>query len=169
MKTIIGTFLSLSALVLAPAVARAGVLDSPVPSLGGLKTYNLYSVTGVVNAAGLGTFFSCTNPSTDTTVQVSVELFVDAGGDPCNSAATAAVSLAPGETKLMATQNNVQSSFFSSHPLTSVDMFMSIGSARIISNGKALLCDVFVADVYNSPPSSMMHLNLISRGKQKGD
>jgi hypothetical protein len=169
-RTFLGrTFLVVSVLVLAPAIARAGIADSPLPLLGGIKSNSLFSVTGVVSAAGLGTFFSCTNPSPDETVAASVELFVDAGGNPCNDAASVAVTLSPGETVLFATQNNIESSFFSSQPLTAVDMFLSIGSARIISTGKTLVCDAFVADVYNSPPSSMMKLNLIYRNKPKGD
>jgi hypothetical protein len=160
--------LLVAASLILPSAAAAGILDSPLPLLGGAKGAHLYSVSGVVNAAGLGTFFSCTNPSSDT-VMVSVELFVDAGGAPCNDAAAVAVSLPPGGTKLFSTQNNVESSFFSTQPLTAVPMFLSIGSARVIGTGKALVCTVFVADVYNSPPSSMMPLNVARAGKQRGD
>jgi hypothetical protein len=158
----------LVASLLVPLSSHAGILDSPLPLLGGTKSAHIYSVSGVVNAAGLGTFFSCTNPSSDT-VMVSVELFVDAGGAPCNDASTVAVSLAPGATKLFSTQNNVESSFFSTQPLTAVPMFLSIGSARVVATGKALVCTAFVADVYNSPPSSMMPLNVARIGKQRGD
>ncbi|TMJ17678.1 MAG: hypothetical protein E6G94_01755 [Alphaproteobacteria bacterium] len=153
--------------VLIAGRASAGVLDSPLPDLGGGgKTALNYAVSGVVNAAGLATFFSCTNPSS-VSVHVSVELFADDGGDPCNTASTVAVTVGPGATAMFSTQNNVQSSFFSSTPLMSVDMFMAAGSARVISDGKTLLCSAFVADVYNSPPMSMMSLSLVSRGKPK--
>ncbi|HYC54161.1 MAG TPA: hypothetical protein VEL28_04405 [Candidatus Binatia bacterium] len=165
---IIRTVIASASLVLLPATAVAGVLDSPLPLLQGQKSNHIYSVSGVVSAAGLGTFFSCTNPST-LSVLVSVELFTEGGGDACNDASSVSVSIAPGETVLFSTQNKVQSSFFSTQPLTAVDMFLSLGSARIVSTGKALLCSAFVADVYNSPPMSMTQLNLMAKGKQRGD
>lgn len=154
--------------VLSAGRASAGILDSPLPMLGGVQSAHLYSVTGVVSAAGLATFFSCTNPSSST-VSFSVQVFVDGGGDPCNDAAAAAVSIPPGGTKLLSTQNNVQSSFFDSSPIGATDMFITIGSARIVSTAKDLLCTVFVADVYNSPPMTMMRLNAGKKGKMKGD
>src|SRR5687767_11564566 len=73
-----------SALVLA-GQANAGVLDSPLPTLGGVKTSLAFAASGVINAAGLATLFSCTNTSSDP-ISASVELFVDAGGSPCNTA-----------------------------------------------------------------------------------
>jgi hypothetical protein len=154
-----------SALVLA-GQANAGVLDSPLPTLGGVKTSLAFAASGVINAAGLATLFSCTNTSSDP-VSASVELFVDAGGSPCNTADDVDVELDPGESVMFSTQNNVQSSFFSTQPLTAVDMFLSLGSARIVATGKGLLCTAMVADVYNSPPQSMSQIVLAVRGKQK--
>jgi len=152
---------------LVPGGARAGVLDSPIPSLNGHKTQNLYSIPGVVNAGGLATFVSCTNTE-DVPVDVSVELFVDDGGDPCNDANAVAQTLAAGATKLFTTMNTSDSSFFSSYPLTTVPMFLSIGSARVLATGK-VLCTAFIADVYNSPPSSMVSLRMGAKGRIKGD
>jgi hypothetical protein len=157
-----------SLLLLLPGAVRAGILDSPPPDLQGHKSQVSFSASGVINAAGLGTFFSCTNPSS-VAVLISVELFTDAGGDPCNDASSVSVSAPPGGTVMFSTQNNVESSFFSTQPLTAVDMFLSLGSARIVSTGKGLVCTAFVADVSNSPPSSMMPLKLVLKGKQRGD
>jgi hypothetical protein len=157
-----------TALLAGAGTASAGVLDSPVPLLGGQKTSIAYAVTGVINGAGLGTLFSCTNTSS-AAMMVSVDLFVDAGGAPCNDSSAVAVTIDPGATKMFSTQNNVQSSFFSTVPLTAVDMFLALGSARIIATGKGLICSGMVADVYNSPPTSMIPLVMAARGKHKGD
>jgi hypothetical protein len=154
--------------VFVAGTASAGILDSPLPVLGGKPSAHNFSVSGVMNAAGLATFFSCTNP-TSADVMISVELFTDAGGNPCNDAAAVAATVPAGGTVLFSTQNNVQSSFFSSSPLTSVDMFLALGSARIVSTSKSLVCTAFLADVYNSPPMSMTPLNVAARGKQRGD
>jgi hypothetical protein len=146
---------------------HAGIVDSPTPDLGGQKSLHLWSASGVITAAGLGTIFSCTNPLT-TPVYVSVELFVDSGGAPCNDASAAAVSVPAGGTVVFATQNSADSSFISAHALSPTPMYLSGGSARVVSTGKGVLCSAFVADVYNSPPMSMTPIVLVARGKQRG-
>ena len=163
-------FALLAALALAiayPAGARAGILDSPVPQLGGAKTSALFSASGVVSAGGLATFFSCTSASTDT-ADVSVELFGDGGGAPLNDATSVAMSVPAGGTVLFATQSTPDSSFFSTQPLLSVPTVITLGSARIIATAK-FVCTAFVADAYNSPPSSMTAINLLAKSKQRGD
>jgi hypothetical protein len=164
-KTIYG-ILACSSLLAFAGTARAGVLDSPLPTLNGVKTSLAYAATGVVNAAGLATLFSCTNTSSST-VSASVELFTKEGGDACNTADSVDVPLDPGESVMFSTQNNVESSFFDTQPLTAVDMFMSLGSARIVTTGKGVLCTAMVADMYNSPPQTLAQLTLASRGKVK--
>src|SRR5207249_8951211 len=81
----------------------AGIVDTPLPVLGGKSTQLLYSVPGVVTGASdLQTFFICT--STDTTSQqVGVELFPRGGGSPCNDATASALTIAPGGTAVFAT------------------------------------------------------------------
>jgi hypothetical protein len=156
----------LSVVLAGPPAAMAGVLDSPLPTLGGAKTALNYVVTGVVNAGGLGTMFSCTNTSS-TPIAVTVEVFADDGAAPCNSGAADAVTLAPGVTVMFSTQNTSDSSFQATQALSSP--YLAVGSARIVSNAKALACSAFIADVYNSPPTSMVPLNVVARGKQRGD
>lgn len=166
MKTTISGILACASLLAFAGTARAGVLDSPLPTLNGEKTSLAYAASGVVNAAGLATLFSCTNTSS-ITMSASVELFTKEGGNACNSADTVDVSLAPGESVMFSTQNNVESSFFDTQPLTSVDMFLAMGSARILATEKGLFCTAMVADVYNSPPMSMSQIVLAARGKIK--
>jgi hypothetical protein len=166
MKKSISRVLACASLLALAGTARAGVLDSPLPTLGGVKTTLAFAASGVVNAAGLATLFSCTNTSSST-ISVSVELFVDAGGNACNSADDVDVALDAGQSVMFSTQNNVQSSFFDTQPLTAVDMFLALGSARIVTTGKGLICTAMVADVYNSPPQSMSQIVLARGGKQK--
>src|SRR2546422_2789411 len=90
-------------LSLAATPTLAGIADSPLPVLlAGETTYHLYSVPGIIDSAGLATFFSCT--STDTaTMQVGVELFGPAGGAPDNDPVATSLSIAPGATVIFGT------------------------------------------------------------------
>jgi len=149
-----------------PATTRAGIVDSPVPTLRGQTAVNLFSVTGVTTAGGLGTYFSCTNGSPITAI-VSVEVFGEDGGAPCNDASAVSVSVAPGASVMFATQD-VNSAFFSAHLLTPVPVYLGVGSARFLSTvKKGLLCTAFLADAYTAPPTSMALLNVVGRKGQK--
>jgi len=80
-------FALLVLLFLVPA-AHAGIADSLAPNLTGASrntTKVIYSVTGVYNNAGLGTYFSGTNVSTST-ITLGVEVFGPVGGGPVNNA-----------------------------------------------------------------------------------
>lgn len=152
--------------ILVAGSASAGPLDSPMPVLSSGKPSLLGTVSGVVNAAGLSTYFSCTNQSPDA-VLVTVGLFLDGGGDPCNNEAAAAVSIAPGGTEMLATGNNVASSYFSTHPISTPEMFLAIGSARILTTGKGVICSVVVSDNSGSPPMTSYALDVAIKGKQR--
>jgi len=154
----------LAVLATYPATARAGIADSPVPALQGQTAVDLFSVAGVTTAGGLGTYFSCTNKSPIAAL-VSVEVFGEEGGAPCNDASAVSVSVAPGASVMFATQD-VNSAFFSAHLLTSVPVYLGVGSARILSTvkkKKGLLCTAFVADASTAPPTSMAPLNVVGR------
>ena len=142
---------------------RAGIADSPLPILSaGATTFHLYSVPGVIGGGGLETYFSCT--STDTaTMQVGVELFASAGGAPANDAVATSLSVSPGATVTFGTGAAVGISINSN-----LGGSFSKGSARILATSKKLACTAFVADVGNAPPTSMVHLDTISKLKQKG-
>lgn len=155
------TALALCIVPTAPAVA--GIADSPLPVLTvGEPTYHLYSVPGVIRAAGLGTFFSCT--STDVaTIQVGVELFFAPGGAPANDAAATSLSVAPGATVIFGTGAAAGILIDSSLGGGS----MSKGSARILATSRKLVCTAFLADDGNAPPTSMAQLTIIAKLKQK--
>jgi hypothetical protein len=159
----------LAGLVLAtsfPVLAHASIFDAP-PALKGQKTLRLFTVPGVVTAGGLGTFFSCTNLSSSAAV-ISVELYVEDGLNACNDANAVAVTVAPGATVQFATQNTADSSFFSSVPLSTPPQYLALGSASILSTGKSVACNAFIADVYNSPPLSIAPLKTVKK-TQRGD
>ena len=140
--------------------ALAGIADSPLPVLeAGKITLHLYSVPGVIDANGLGTFFSCTSTATSP-ITVGVELF-SVFGAVFNNAATSSLSLIPGETRIFATSTAVGISVDSS--LGGVGK----GSARILATSKNLVCTAFVADNTALPAGSGWQLTIIAKTKQK--
>jgi hypothetical protein len=153
-------------LALAPAT-HAGIVDSPVPLLQGAKAAHVYSVAGVVTAGGLGTFFSCTSAAT-AAIRVSVELFDETGTDAINDASAVSLSVEPGASVTFTTQNTPSSAFPSAQLLTAAPVLLPVGSARILSTSKSVLCTAFLADVYTGPPSSMSYLTVVAKAKQKG-
>jgi len=159
----------LGALALAissPALARATIFDAP-PPLKGQKSLRVFTVPGVMTASGLGTFFSCTNLSS-APATISVELYVEDGGNACNDASAVSVTAAPGATVLYSTQNTSDSSYPTSLPLSTPPQYLALGSASILSTTKSVACSAFVADVYNSPPMSTYALTMVKKA-QKGD
>jgi hypothetical protein len=143
----------------------AGIADSPVPQLSGQKTSHLYSVSGVVNAGGLGTFVSCTNAASSPAI-VAVEVFTDSGGAPCNAAADNAITVNPGVTVMFASQN-VDSAFFATTPMFSLPTYIPLGSLRILSTQKSVLCSAWLADAYNVPSTGIASLRVVNGLKQK--
>ena len=152
--------------VLLAGRASAGPLDSPLPALSGGKASLYGTISGVVNAGGLATLISCTNQGPEA-MPVTIGLFVDVGGDPCNNEVTTAVTIAPGGTELFSTGNNIASSYFSTHPISTPEMFISVGSARIVVGGKGAFCHAVVSDMYNSPPSTSYTLPIALKGKPR--
>lgn len=141
----------------------AGIADSPLPGLlPGAVTQHLYSVPGVINGGGLGTFFSCT--STDAVpVQVGVEVFGFAGGAAINDPVATSLSLPPGGTFTFGTSAAVGlsvSSTLSPGPV-------SKGSARILATSKKVVCTAFIADTTSAPPIAGWQLTIIAKTKQK--
>jgi hypothetical protein len=153
----------LTVLALTPA-AKAGIVDSPVPSLGGAKASVLYSVPFVMNAGSLGTYFSCTSTA-PSAQQVAVEVFSDLGGAPTNDAVATQLTVGPGETRLFATTGAAGLSEDKS--LSSPALFK--GSARILSTSKSLICTAFVADTGGVPPRTAWQLTMVAKTKQKGE
>ena len=97
-------------------------------------------------------------------MQVGVEIFGSAGGAPFNDAAATSLSVATGATVMFGTGGAV------GIPINSnVGGAPGNGSARILATSKKLVCTAFVADPSNAPPTSMVHLDIISKLKQRGD
>src|SRR5438876_1191178 len=160
------TLRSLATLTLAlvpTAPVIAGIADSPLPVLAaGKTTLYLYSVPGIIAGGDLGTYFSCT--STDTApMQVGVELFFGPGGAPANDAAATSLGVGPGATVIFGTGAAVEISIDSN-----LGGGFSRGSTRILATSKKLICTAFLADRGNAPPTSMVHLDVVSKLKQKG-
>jgi hypothetical protein len=165
MKKLLFLVAGFALLASSPAMTRAGISDAP-PLLQGERALALFSVSGVVTAGGLGTYFSCTSASS-APIRVSVEVFDETTGSTINDPSAVSVSVAPGGTVMFATQNE-SASFCSAQPLTPSPVFLPLGSARILSTSKALVCTAFLADAYNDPPTSMVPLAVVGKTKQKG-
>lgn len=128
-----------------------------------------WSVPGVINSQGLGTFFACTN-TLGSTVTVGVEVFGPAGGAALNDASATSLAVAPGATVLFATSPPV--GFTIDSNLSAGLVFK--GSARVLATtsskaSQQILCTAFVADASFSPPTSMTGLNVIRRNTQQGE
>jgi hypothetical protein len=149
-----------------PVLARADILD-PSPVLGGLKSSRVATVSGVMTAGGLGTFFSCTNLSPSPAV-MSVELYTRNGLAACNDASAVATTVPPGGTVLFSTQNTASSSFTGDVPLMTPPQYLEYGSASIISTNKNVVCSARIVDVNNSPPLTMMRLDVFKKNKWSG-
>lgn len=143
---------------------RAGIADSPLPVLtAGETTLHLYSVPGLIDSGGLGTFFSCT--STDVAaMQVGVEVFAAPGGAPVNDAVATSLTVAPGATVIFGTSAAVGILIYSNLGVG----VLSQGSARILATSRKLICTAYIADLSNAPPTSSWHLNVIKKKTQKG-
>jgi hypothetical protein len=143
--------------------ALAGVADSPLPELTARKrTLHLFTVPGILGSANLQTFFGCTSLEKSETVRIGVELFSDAGGGPLNDAAATALNVVSGGTVYFgtgATGGITIDSNLGASP--------GRGSARILTTSKKVACTAFVAERFNSPPTSMMSLTIIGKTTQK--
>ncbi len=132
----------------------AGVADSPLPTLtpGGPPAQFLFSVPGVMRLGNLETEFTCTSLSTGS-VTFAVELFGSTGGMPSmplNDVTTGngRATLAPGATLTIATGGTA-----GLHEDSTISGLPGIknGSARIVSESKAIECTAYVADKFGTP------------------
>lgn len=155
------------------AGAHAGIADWPLPVLAaGKPTLHLYSVAGVGGGGYLlGAYFMCT--STDAApMQVGVEVFAAGGGcssppgcAPINDGVASSLTVDPGATVTFGTASAAGLIIHSDLAA----LIGTPGSARILSTSKKLICTAFLADRLSAPPTSMVHLDVVSKLKQKGD
>ena|SRR5437867_1500067 len=147
------------------ATAAQAQIDSPPPPLQGQASFHLYSVPGVIQAGGLGTFFACTN-TTGAAIRVGVEVFGPGGGAAANDASATSLDVGPSATVLFGAGGAVGLSISGSLGAGG----LSKGSARILATAKkGIICGAFVADDGNAPPTSMTTLMVIAKTKQRGD
>jgi hypothetical protein len=123
----------------------------------------LFTVAGVINSGGLGTFFACTNSDT-VAATIGVEVF-DGSGASLNNPTATQVSVAAQETVLFGTTGALGLSIDAN---LSPGIFTK-GSAHILSTSKKIACSAFLAHSGNIPPMSMVTLTIAAKGKQKGD
>src|SRR5688572_9407965 len=162
MRSTLAALVTTLTLFAGPAVA--GVADTSLPELlVGANTYHLYTVPSVMHGFGTATYFGCTSLEQTASMQVGVEIFPGNGGAPSNNVVATSINIPPGATRIFGTSfaaGMVINSNVGGTPGFS-------GSARILATSKKLSCTAFAADTGNAPPTSMMHLTIIAKTKQK--
>jgi hypothetical protein len=147
----------------------AGVVDSPLPSLGGLSTRHVFTIPGVIKYKNIETVFECTSLETSATITVGVEVFGAAGGSPKNDVTVFGnAAVAPGATVTITTGSlaGIHEDAVISNLLVGD---LRNGSARIISTSSRITCTALLADDTLDPPTSMVGLHVIAKKKQGGD
>jgi len=156
----------ISALALALLAGRVHAqINSPPPTLGGQKSYHLYSVPGVIaGVGGLGTFFACTNV-TSGTIRVGVELFGPGGGAAFDDPDATSLEINPGGTLIFGTGGAAGIAIDSN-----LGGAASKASARILATkSSGIICSAFIADASNEPTTSMVKLTVVKNKTQKGE
>jgi hypothetical protein len=156
------------ALLAAPAIVSAGVIDSPVPDLAGDPARVAYYVNGVTKNNGLETVFMCTSLDSSGSYEVGVEIFSELGGPPSNNAGggDGVQTVAAGGSVTIGTGNTV--GFHEDEVILSVPANIRGGSARIISTSRRLMCNALVVEELGSPPATLAPLKTIVK-RQNGD
>ncbi len=128
-----------------------GVADSPLPVLtsGGPTALSAFRVPGVMKVGNLDTEFTCTSLST-TPFKFAVQVFASTGGAPLNDVTTGngVATLAPGATQTIATGGTA--GLHEDVIVTGVGTSLRNGSARIVSESKAIACTAYVADKFGT-------------------
>jgi len=156
------------ALLAAPTLVGAGVVDSPVPDLAGDPAKVLFYVSGVTKNNGLETVFHCTSLDSSGSYEVGVEIFSELGGPPSNNAAggDGVQSVAAGGGVTIAT--GATAGFHEDEVIVTVPANIRGGSARIVSTSRRLMCQAFLMEELGSPPAVMTPLRVVAK-RQNGD
>ncbi|MEW6270907.1 MAG: hypothetical protein AB1689_16610 [Thermodesulfobacteriota bacterium] len=156
----------LVALAVAAAVtpARAGIADSPLPVLNGVRAKHLYSVPGVIRLGTFETVFICTSAEKEKTIRLGVEVFGGGGGAPQNDveAGNGAIDLEAGDTAVIATG---ETGAFSEDEIIDLNTNAG-GSARIVATSTNAICTAMLVD-FSAPPAAMVQLTIVAKTKQK--
>jgi hypothetical protein len=152
------------AMALLAGNAHAQINSTP-PALQGQASFHLYSVPDVIAGGGMETFFGCTN-TTSADIRVGIEVFDFAGGAALNDASTTSLDFYPGGSWRFGTNGAFGIATQSQLGVPVV----SVGSARILATKRSgIICNAFLADSVNFPPTSMVELKVVKKTKQKGD
>jgi hypothetical protein len=154
---------SMFAMALVAGGAHAQINSTP-PALQGQPSFHLYSVPGVISGGGLATFFGCTN-TTSANIRVGIEVFDLAGGAARNDASATSLDFYPGGSWRFGTEGA-----YGIATQSQLGVMVSVGSARILATKRSgIICNAFIADVGNAPPTSMVELKVVKNKTQKGD
>lgn len=109
---------------------------------------HVWSIPGVVNNLGVGTYFACTNAGANSAT-IGVQVFGPAGGASINNFNLTAISVASGATVLFGTSSAIGLSVDGNLAVGAVTK----GSARIVATtSRGILCSAFLADLGSAPP-----------------
>ena len=163
MKRIASLVLGLTLVMgMLPGAALAQI-DTAPPPLMGQPSFHLYSVP-IIGSGGIDPFFECTNTS-DAAIRVGVEAFFGSGGAAINDPSATSLDIAPSGTVLFG-PSNVWVGTDSNPGIGPIGR----GSARILATQKkGIICTALLADRFNAPPTSMVHLTIVAKLKQRGD
>jgi hypothetical protein len=155
---------SMFAMALLAGGAHAQINSTP-PALQGQPSFHLYSVPDVIAGGGLATFFGCTN-TTSANIRVGIEVFDLAGGAARNDASATSLDFYPGGSWRFGTD-----AAFGIATQSQLGVIgLAVGSARILATKRSgIICNAFIADVNNAPPTSMVKLTVVKKMTQKGD
>ncbi len=131
--------------------ALGGVADTPLPVLtsGGPTALSAFIVPGVMKVGNLDTEFTCTSLTT-TPFKFAVQVFASTGGAPLNDVTTGngAATLAPGATGTIST--GITAGLHQDVVISGLGTSVRNGSARIVSESKAIACTAYVADKFGT-------------------
>jgi hypothetical protein len=146
------------------APAGAGVADSPLPLLGGVKSKHVFTVPGVLQTAALATTFVCTSLEKTNALSWAIEIFASTGGSP-EGTVNAGILLAGRSIAL-----SVGGTTYSEGTLNLTDSSLP-RSARIVATSTRLACTAAVLERQNNGllPGAGWSLPMIRKTSQKGD
>lgn len=199
-RPLVLTVIALTSVMAGASLSLAGVADSPLPVLtsGRSAALSLFIVPAVMKVQNLDTQFTCTSLTT-TSFKFAVQVFAADGTGPLNdvTAGNGTATLASGATQTISTGSTA--GLHEDVVISGVGTSLRNGSARIVSESKAIACTAYVVDKFGTKrcggaslnpgaicntdadctsggagscrttPDSMLELKLISKKKQKGE
>jgi hypothetical protein len=122
----------------------------------------LFRVPGVVNYGSLGTIIACAQTA-DVPASATVEIY-DSTGATIATGTTPAISGEQSHNFGTRGPNGLHvNTDFGRAPTNN----LAKGSAKIFSTSKNVMCSALVVDLSNSPPTSMVSLQVVAGTKQK--